>query len=160
MPITILTFNQVALLFASSTSIAITSFISPYKADRDMARELHKKHNPELPFVEVFVDTSVEECAKRDPKGLYKKAMSGEIKGMLCSFHFVIMLTHLRIYWRVGSLRSPWESGNSYPGRQMLNWGERQAHCRLPFVERIHVKTIGRQAYSYVGARTLEGRRK
>jgi len=121
MPITILTFNQVALLFASSTSIAITSFISPYKADRDMARELHKKHNPELPFVEVFVDTSVEECAKRDPKGLYKKAMSGEIKGMLCSFHFVIMLTHLRIYWRVGSLRSPRESGNSYPGRQMLH---------------------------------------
>ena len=107
MPITILTFNQVALLFASSTSIAITSFISPYKADRDMARELHKKHNPELPFVEVFVDTSVEECAKRDPKGLYKKALSGEIKGMLRSFHFVIMLTHLRIYWRVGSLRSP-----------------------------------------------------
>lgn len=72
--------SEVALLFASSTSIAITSFISPYKADRDMARELHKKHNPELPFVEVFVDTSVEECAKRDPKGLYKKAMSGEIK--------------------------------------------------------------------------------
>lgn len=72
--------SEVALLFASSTSIAITSFISPYKADRDMARELHKKHNPELPFVEVYVDTSVEECAKRDPKGLYKKAMSGEIK--------------------------------------------------------------------------------
>lgn len=73
--------SEVSLLFASSTTIAITSFISPYKADREFARELHKKHSPELPFIEVFVDTPVEECAKRDPKGLYKKAMSGEIKG-------------------------------------------------------------------------------
>lgn len=73
--------SEVSLLFASSTSITITSFISPYKADRDFARELHAKHNPPLPFVEVFVDASIEECEKRDPKGLYKKAKAGEIKG-------------------------------------------------------------------------------
>jgi len=73
---------QVALLFASSTAITITSFISPYKADRNFARELHAKHDPALPFVEVFVDASIEECEKRDPKGLYKKAKAGEIKGM------------------------------------------------------------------------------
>jgi len=71
--------SEVALLFASSTALTITSFISPYKADRNMARELHAKQN--LPFIEVFVDASLEECERRDPKGLYKKARSGEIKG-------------------------------------------------------------------------------
>lgn len=70
-----------SLLFASSTALTITSFISPYKADRDFARELHAKHNPPLPFIEVYVDASIEECEKRDPKGLYKKAKAGEIKG-------------------------------------------------------------------------------
>ncbi|WFC94406.1 adenylyl-sulfate kinase [Malassezia brasiliensis] len=49
-------------------------------ADRDFARELHAKHNPPLPFIEVYVDASLEECEKRDPKGLYKKAKAGEIK--------------------------------------------------------------------------------
>ena len=73
--------REVSLLFASSTSIAITSFISPYKADCEFARELHEKHDPPLPFVEAYVDASVEECEKRDPKGLYKKARAGEIKG-------------------------------------------------------------------------------
>lgn len=72
--------SEVSLLFASSTTLTITSFISPYKADRDFARELHAKHNPPLPFIEVFVDASIEECEKRDPKGLYKKAKAGEIK--------------------------------------------------------------------------------
>lgn len=72
--------SEVSLLFASSTTLTITSFISPYKADRDFARELHAKHNPPLPFIEVFVDASLEECEKRDPKGLYKKAKAGEIK--------------------------------------------------------------------------------
>lgn len=74
---------QVSLLFSSSSSLTITSFISPYKADRDLARDLHSKHDPALPFIEVFIDASVEECEKRDPKGLYKKARAGEIKGEL-----------------------------------------------------------------------------
>lgn len=73
--------SEVSLLFSTSATIGITSFISPYKADRNYARELHAKHDPPLPFIEVFVDTSLEECEKRDPKGLYKKAMAGEIKG-------------------------------------------------------------------------------
>ncbi|PKI84752.1 adenylyl-sulfate kinase [Malassezia vespertilionis] len=72
--------SEVSLLFAASTTISITSFISPYKADRDFARELHAKHDPALPFIEVFVDASIEECERRDPKGLYKKAKAGEIK--------------------------------------------------------------------------------
>ncbi|KAL9056871.1 MAG: hypothetical protein Q9162_002642 [Coniocarpon cinnabarinum] len=76
--------GEVAKLFADSSTIAITSFISPYKADRDAARKMHeeveKGGSEGLPFVEVFVNLSVEECEKRDPKGLYKKARAGEIK--------------------------------------------------------------------------------
>lgn len=71
--------GEVAKLFADSGSVALTSFISPYRADRDAARALHEKEG--IGFFEVFVDTPVEECEKRDPKGLYKKARAGEIKG-------------------------------------------------------------------------------
>lgn len=70
--------GEVAKLFADSTCVAITSFISPYKADRDQARKLHEEGG--LPFVEVFVDVPVEVAEQRDPKGLYKKARAGEIK--------------------------------------------------------------------------------
>ena len=52
----------------------MTAFISPYKKDRDAARKLIGND-----FNEIFVDTKLEECIKRDPKGLYKKALSGEI---------------------------------------------------------------------------------
>ena len=75
--------KQVAKLFADSSCLALTSFISPYKADRDTARALHAQANntdTPLPFIEVFVDIPVEEAEKRDPKGLYKKARAGEIK--------------------------------------------------------------------------------
>lgn len=74
---------EVAKLFADSTTIALTSFISPYKADRELARKLHAdttNTDSPLPFIEVYVDISVEEAEKRDPKGLYKKARAGEIK--------------------------------------------------------------------------------
>jgi adenylylsulfate kinase len=56
---------------------ALVSAISPYEETRQKARELVEEHGP---FVEVFVATSVEECARRDVKGLYEKAFSGEIK--------------------------------------------------------------------------------
>lgn len=78
-----LTSSKVAKLFADSTTIALTSFISPYKADRELARQLHaetKTNESPLPFIEVFIDIPVEEAEKRDPKGLYKKARAGEIK--------------------------------------------------------------------------------
>lgn len=68
--------GEVAKLFASSGSIALTAFISPYRADRDKVREIL----PAGEFVEIFVDASLETCEKRDPKGLYKKARAGEIK--------------------------------------------------------------------------------
>ncbi|ESZ91352.1 adenylyl-sulfate kinase [Sclerotinia borealis F-4128] len=74
---------EVAKLFADSCTITLTSFISPYKADRAVARELHEKAtngDDAIPFIEVFIDIPVEEAEKRDPKGLYKKARAGEIK--------------------------------------------------------------------------------
>lgn len=70
--------SEVSKLFADSTAIAITSFISPYKKDRDNARKLHEEGN--LPFVEVYVDVPLEVAEQRDPKGLYKKARQGIIK--------------------------------------------------------------------------------
>ena len=68
--------SEVAKLFADSGTIVLTAFISPYIADRQDARDLIGDD-----FNEVFVDADVEECIKRDPKGLYKKALAGEIKG-------------------------------------------------------------------------------
>jgi len=76
--------SEVAKLFADSSTIAITSFISPYRADRNLARELHAQttagDETPLPFVEVYVDVPLEVAEQRDPKGLYKKARAGEIK--------------------------------------------------------------------------------
>jgi len=71
--------GEVTKLFADAGIISITSFISPYAADRDTARKLHDDAG--LPFFEVFVNCTLEEAENRDPKGLYKKARAGEIKG-------------------------------------------------------------------------------
>ncbi|CAG61841.1 uncharacterized protein GVI51_L02101 [Nakaseomyces glabratus] len=70
--------SEVSKLFADSCTISITSFISPYRTDRDKARELHKEAG--LRFIEVFVDVPLEVAEQRDPKGLYKKARQGIIK--------------------------------------------------------------------------------
>jgi len=70
---------EVGKLFADSGVVALCSFVSPFKIDRELARELHKKAG--LPFYEIHVATSLEECEKRDVKGLYKKARAGLIKG-------------------------------------------------------------------------------
>ena len=69
--------GEVAKLFTDAGVIAITSFISPYKKDRDAVRALNKPGE----FVEVYVNVSLEAAEKRDPKGLYKKARAGQIKG-------------------------------------------------------------------------------
>jgi adenylylsulfate kinase len=71
--------GEVAKLFADAGLIAVASFISPYRADRDAVRKLHDAAG--LPFLEVFVDCPLPEAEKRDPKGLYKKARAGELKG-------------------------------------------------------------------------------
>ncbi len=70
--------GEVAKLFADCGVITMTSFISPYRKDRDNVRALHQAG--QLPFLEIFVNTSLDTCEQRDPKGLYKKARAGEIK--------------------------------------------------------------------------------
>ncbi|KAL0091380.1 adenylylsulfate kinase [Phycomyces blakesleeanus] len=69
---------EVSKLFSDATVIAITAFISPYKADRDAARALHEAAG--IPFIEVYADAPLSVVEERDPKGLYKKAKAGEIK--------------------------------------------------------------------------------
>jgi adenylylsulfate kinase len=71
--------GEVAKLFADSGVITMTSFISPYRKDRDTVRSLHVAGG--LPFIEVHVNTPIETCEQRDPKGLYKKARAGQLKG-------------------------------------------------------------------------------
>jgi len=71
--------GEVARLFADGGTIALTAFISPYIADRDAVRAVHAGDG--LEFLEVFVDAPIEVCESRDPKGLYKKARAGELKG-------------------------------------------------------------------------------
>ena len=69
--------GEVAKLFSDAGLITMTAFISPYKADRDKVRALLQPGQ----FIEVYVNASLETCEKRDPKGLYKKARAGELKG-------------------------------------------------------------------------------
>jgi adenylylsulfate kinase len=71
--------GEVAKLFADAAVIAMTAFISPYRKDRQMCRALHEAAG--LPFIEVYMATPLQTCEQRDPKGLYKKARAGEIKG-------------------------------------------------------------------------------
>ena len=66
---------EIAKLFRDAGVITLTAFISPYREDRQLARDLTGTDD----FIEVFVDASLETCEQRDPKGLYKKARAGEI---------------------------------------------------------------------------------
>ena len=68
--------GEVAKLFTDAGMIVLCSFISPFRAERSMVRELV----PDGEFIEVFVDTPLEECIRRDPKGLYARAKAGLIK--------------------------------------------------------------------------------
>lgn len=69
--------GEVARLFADAGVVVLSAFISPYRADRDRVRAMV----PPGQFVEIFVDTPIEICEARDPKGLYRKARAGEISG-------------------------------------------------------------------------------
>ena len=71
---------HVARLFADAGVVAIVPVISPYRAARQLARDLHAA--ADVPFHEIFVDTPLEVCEQRDPKGLYARARAGEITGM------------------------------------------------------------------------------
>ena len=68
--------GEVSKLFVDAGIIVLTAFISPFKTERDFCRHLLDDGE----FIEIFVDTPIEECEKRDPKGLYQKARQGDIK--------------------------------------------------------------------------------
>jgi len=70
----------VTVLMASAGLITLAAFVSPYRRDRDRVRKMVETSGQEGDFFEVFVDTPIEICQQRDPKGLYKKAIAGEIK--------------------------------------------------------------------------------
>ena len=67
--------GELAKLMTDAGLLVLTAFISPFKADREVVRELVQSYE----FIEIFMDTPLEECERRDPKGLYKKARKGEI---------------------------------------------------------------------------------
>jgi len=71
--------GEISKLFCDTGVITLSSFISPYRYDRDIVRKLHEAAG--MDFIEIYVDCSLAEAERRDPKGLYKKARAGEIKG-------------------------------------------------------------------------------
>jgi adenylylsulfate kinase len=74
--------GEVAKLFADAGLLALTSFISPYRKDRDAARKIHEQNKTgAIPFIEVFLNTPIETCEERDPKGLYKQARAAVAAG-------------------------------------------------------------------------------
>jgi len=70
--------GEIAKLFVDTGVITLSSFVSPYRADRDRVRALHDEAG--MDFIEIYVNVPLEEAERRDPKGLYKKARAGEIK--------------------------------------------------------------------------------
>jgi len=72
--------GEIAKLFVDAGVIVLSSFVSPYRADRDLVRKLHEDAG--MVFIEIFVDVPLEEAERRDPKGLYKKARAGEIRNL------------------------------------------------------------------------------
>jgi adenylyl-sulfate kinase len=71
---------HLAHALADAGTVALVSLVSPYAQDRDAARALHAADG--IPFIEVWVDTPLDECERRDPKGLYARARAGEIAGL------------------------------------------------------------------------------
>ena len=71
---------EVSALLADAGVVVLVALVSPYRADRAAARAAHDRRG--LPFLEVYVATSLEECERRDPKGLYARARAGELTGL------------------------------------------------------------------------------
>jgi bifunctional enzyme CysN/CysC len=71
--------GEVAKMFAESGALALISLISPCAGDRQLIRALHDEAG--LPYAEIYLDTPLEECERRDPKGLYARARSGQLPG-------------------------------------------------------------------------------
>jgi adenylylsulfate kinase len=74
--------GAVASLFASAGLVTLTAFVSPYRADRDEVRRRVESEGQPGDFLEVFVDTPLDVCEARDPKGLYRQARAGQLAGL------------------------------------------------------------------------------
>ena len=87
--------GEVAKILLEAGVLTIAAFVSPYKKDREMVKNIVGSEN----FVEIYVNASLAECEKRDTKGLYKKARNGEIKNMtgISSPYEAVSYTHLTL---------------------------------------------------------------
>jgi bifunctional enzyme CysN/CysC len=96
--------GEVAAMFAEAGSLALIALICPFAEDRQLIRTLHEQ--AEIPFAEIFVDTSIEECERRDPKGLYARARAGQLPGFtgVDSAYEVPLAPELVLGSEVGSL--------------------------------------------------------
>ena len=131
-----------AKLFADACAIAITAFISPYISDRTLVRELHEKAS--LGFVEVFIDAPLEVVEERDPKGLYKKARTGEIKGTPLTSAILSVLTPdcptpSRVYRYLCAVRSSTEPRDSPQDKRTRCHSVCSGHCQVLGLEWIRV---------------------
>jgi len=133
----------VAKLFTDACAITITAFISPYISDRALVRELHEKSS--LAFAEVFVDAPLEVVEERDPKGLYKKARTGEIKGTpvapvtLCVFTPDRSVPP-RIYRGLCAVRGTTKPRGSPQDKRVGCHSVCSGHCRVPDLEGVHIE--------------------
>ena len=130
-------------MFTDACAITITAFISPYISDRALVRELHERSS--LAFIEVFVDAPLEVVEQRDPKGLYKRARTGEIKGtthtivgpcLSISNHFAPS----RIHRRICALRGPTEPGDPPEDERVGCHPVCSGHRRIPNLEGVHIE--------------------
>jgi bifunctional enzyme CysN/CysC len=96
--------GEVAAMFAEAGALALIALICPFAEDRQLIRTLHEQ--AEIPFAEIFVDTSIEECERRDPKGLYARARAGQLPGFtgVDSAYEVPLAPELVLGSEVGSL--------------------------------------------------------
>jgi len=139
---------QVAKLFTDACAITITAFISPYISDRALVRELHEKSS--LGFVEVFVDAPLKVVEERDPKGLYKKARTGEIKGTpVASVTPYVSTpdcpTSSRIHRYLCAVRGTTEPRDPSQDQRTGCYPVCSGHCRVPDLKGVHVEIRSRK---------------
>jgi len=108
-----------------------------------VARSLHDAGK--LPFIEVYVDAPLEVVEARDPKGLYKKARAGEIKGETLRLYVEVatdMVVCCRLYRYLCTVRGTRECRDPYSHRSVKRGAERQDYCRVPSGEEVHLNRI------------------
>ncbi len=129
-------------MFTDAACITLTAFISPYRADRALARKIHVEAG--LDFIEVFVDAPLEVVEQRDPKGLYRKARAGEIQGAKIGNYVQyprinnISRRVFRIYRNFCAIRATAQCRVAHQDRGMRREGSCSNHRGLPLGERIY----------------------